>query len=117
MITKTFEIRDRGTFIPAIAIKLRPGNDGDCFLIARAGYGGHEDDQSEYILLMALSGGNGQYQSDPNHWIDSRTWTTAHKHIQENFDSLESGAVIDVEYVLKEKNEPKISEKFDGWGH
>lgn len=65
MIAKTFEIRDRATFIPVLAVKLQPDCEADRFLIARAGYGLTPADQSKYVLLMRLDSGRGMYTCDP----------------------------------------------------
>jgi hypothetical protein len=39
MTTKAFEIRDRATFIPAIAVRLDPADERERYLIARCGFG------------------------------------------------------------------------------
>ncbi len=52
MIAKTVEIRDRATFIPALAIKLVPVTDQDRYLLGRAGYGTTPASQAEYVLLL-----------------------------------------------------------------
>jgi len=39
VIIKAVEIRDTGTFIPAIAIKVVPTNEGQRYLLLRSGYG------------------------------------------------------------------------------
>jgi len=36
----------------------------------------------------------------------------AHEYIEKCFDELESGAVVDVEYILGETNKMKQSERF-----
>jgi hypothetical protein len=109
MITKTFEIRDAATFIPALAIKLEPGCEADGYLLARAGYGGTPEKQSSYVLLAKLDGAGGPLNYDRYSW-PNRTMRVAHRHIIDNFDELEPGAVIDVEFILGERAEPKQSE-------
>jgi hypothetical protein len=47
---------------------------------------------------------------DPYDWND-RTMQTAHNYIAKNFDDLSNGDVVDVEYILEETDEPKISER------
>ena len=44
---------------------------------------------------------------------DDRTIQTAHKHIASNWQSLTSGDIIDVEYILNETKEKKISERLE----
>ena len=94
--TKTFEIRDKGTFIPAVGIRINlaavPFDSQDHYLLRRAGYG-----PDPLVLLTALDGRRSEY--DPFSWGD-RTWHTAHMFIQESWDELQSGAVVDVQFIL-----------------
>lgn len=114
MITKTFEVRDRATFIPVLAIRLRPTDEADRYLIARAGYGTRPERQAEYILVVRIAGGEGRATCDPYDWGNgSRTLQVAHDHIAKNFDGLPNGAVVDVEYILGETAAPKVSESQD----
>jgi len=114
METKTFEIRDRATFIPALAVRLEPGHDLDPgrdldrYLLARAGFGLSGDEQREYVVLMRLV--TCEAQHDPAVW-GGRTMPTAHRFIHDNWDALPSGAVIDVEHILGETAQPKVSER------
>jgi len=39
--------------------------------------------------------------------------TVAHAYIEKNFHNLNSGDVIDVEFILGETDKPKTSERFD----
>lgn len=112
METKTFEIRDRATFIPAIAIRLSPSCEEDRYLLARAGYGRAAEDQGEYVLLGRIAGGEDmRFNHDPYAWGMSRTMVYAHEHIRKNWASLVSGQVICVEHLLGERPEPKKSER------
>lgn len=112
MVAKTFEIRDHHTFIPMLAVKLTPSCEKDRYLLARAGFGRSKYEQEGYVLLCQINGGGGKCQSDIYEWgAHGRTFQEAQKFIEENFDSLESGAVIDVQYILLETNEPKKSEQ------
>jgi hypothetical protein len=110
MKTKTFEIRDDGTFVPALAIKLEPNDKRDRYLLSRAGFGSANliEEQGDYVLLVHLTRVSCEY--DPFSWRGGRTMRVAHEHIDENFETLENGAVIDVEYLLGERDEPKESE-------
>jgi hypothetical protein len=111
MTTKTIEIRDRGTFIPALAIRLDPGSEADRYLLGRAGYGTSPETQKKYVTLMRINGGNGEAHCDPHDWPSgTRTFQVAHEYIIENFDALESGEVVDVEFILGETTAPKLSE-------
>lgn len=112
MIAKTFEIRDRATFIPVLAVKLRPGCEADRYLFGRAGYGTAPEVQGAFVMVCRVDGGEGFATSNQHRWNDgSRTMRRAHHHIREHFDDLESGAVIDVEFLSGETPAPKVSER------
>jgi hypothetical protein len=109
--TKMFEIRDRSTFIPVLAVNLWPKDERDLYLLSRAGYGSTPDRQGEYILLARIDGGNGKAACDPYDWADgARTLQVAHDYIIKNWNTLPNGAVVDVEYILGETKEPKVTE-------
>lgn len=108
MDAKTFEIRDDGTFIPVLAVKLCPACEGDRYLLGRAGYGTHPDEQARYVIVVKLEDCQSQY--DPNRWEHGRTMEVAHQYIREHFDELPGGAVVDVEYILGWTPQPKVSE-------
>lgn len=114
---KIFEIRDRMTFIPALAFKLDPKNEAEVFLAAKAGYSGHIDMQKTYVFLMPISGGHGYFSSDVyEHRNGGRTMAVAHKYIEENYETLEHGALVDVQFILGETSQPCESEfKMFGW--
>jgi hypothetical protein len=115
MKTKTFEIRDRGTFIPALAVKLRSdGIKEDRYLLRRAGL---DSDGSYHILLTNLQNGESHYDRYKwNGFPVVRTLPVAHEYIEKHFDELETGTVIDVEFILGETTEIKKSEKFTAFG-
>lgn len=108
METKLFEIRDRMTFIPAMAILLSANTVKENFLLRSGGYGGSDP----YILLSYLSEVS-QISCDPYTWTHGRTMQVAHKYIIENWSGLKSGDVIDVEYILGETKELKQSGIFE----
>jgi hypothetical protein len=109
MIAKTFEIRDDGTFIPVLAVKLQPGCEADRFLLSRAGFGSDLIAQSAYVMVCRLNDEGAH--SDPHAWDYARTMPNAHTYIIEHFDELESGDVVDVEFILGERATPKRSER------
>jgi len=113
METKTFEIRDRATFIPALAVKLRSdGNEEDKYVLRRAGL---DRDGSYHVALFSLNAGYGFM--DIYKWPDgARTFRVSHEYIEKHFDELETGSVIDVEFILGETTEIKKSEKFTAFG-
>ena len=107
MTAKLFEIRDEGTLIPVLAVKLKPGDEAERWLLAWSGYGVTAEGQSEYVLLAEINAGYGKATSDNFKWGDRRTMLRAHAYIKEHFDDLESGAVVDVEFILGESDKPK----------
>jgi hypothetical protein len=123
---KYLEVRDSMTFIPVIAFVLgahlyedpySPDSVASSisaesirFLTARAGYGLASYEQNKYIFVIRLQDCLCQYA--PKKW-GGRTMSTAHEYIRENFEILEDGEVIDVEYILGETPEPKVSEAKD----
>jgi len=108
MKTKTFEIRDEGTHIPAMAIVFEGSSEKERYQLARAGFGVNESHQDDYALLIHLTSMRVNY--DPSKWGGGRTMQIAHTHIIQNWSSLESGQVIDVQFILGETEEPKESE-------
>ena len=100
MDCKTFEIRDHATFIPVMCIKMVPGNEADRYLMRRTGW------LEDHIVMWKLSG-------DKIHmdWFNGRTERIAFEHICGHWSTLESGAVIDVEFIAGETKQCKISER------
>lgn len=99
MTTKLIEIRDRGTLIPALAI-LVSSEDGP--VMQRAGFG-----DTPMVYLVALATQRCQY--DPFAW-GNRTMNTAHQYIEREWPMLRDGSVVDVEFLLGERDAPKVSE-------
>lgn len=112
MEAKTFEIRDRSTFLPVLAVRLEPGNEQDGYLLDRAGFGPTPERQGEYVQLVRIAGGEGKSSCDPYDW-GNRSMTTAHQYIIDKWGDLDSGAVVDVEFILGETGAPKVSEAFE----
>ena len=100
---KTFEIRDRATMIPALAIRVAGGPEDR--LLWHAGFG----PDRPLVILVFLTEMECQY--DPYSWSGgARTMTVAHQYMQEHWGALSDGAVIDVEYLLGETSVLKTSE-------
>ena len=100
MESKLIEIRDRWTFIPALAIRVS-GDDG--YLLRRAGF------TSPLVILIHLESMECNY--DPWNWRSPRTMPRAQRYIETCWDTVKSGDVIDVEFLLGETQVPKISEE------
>lgn len=104
MIAKCLEVRDRMTFIPVVAINTAPANEGQRYLLRRAGYNA----EGATVILVSLNDCRGQ--NDPYEW-NSRTMGSAHVYIEAHWDELNDGDVVDVEFILGETTEPKKSER------
>src|SRR4051812_37144695 len=94
--TKTFELRDRGTFVAVIASRIAPFDwpegSADRYLARRSGYG------APLTLLTKLEGESAAHY-DSKAWGD-RTMSTAHTYIATHWQELASGDVVDVEFIL-----------------
>lgn len=102
---KTVEIRDRATLIPAFAIRMLPSDEKEFFLFKGAGYGFSHP----CIMLIAIEA-PWQSARSSDEWRNSpRTLVTAHKWIEKHFDEIENGDVIDVEFILDEKEKPSFN--------
>lgn len=116
MTTKLFELRDRGTFLPVICIKLDPSKEEERYLLAMTGYGLQPKTQGEYILMGRLRDGNLKCcPEEQDGYPGVRTLWVAHQHIQKHFDELTTGDVIDVEFILGETTEAKKSQRIEDW--
>jgi hypothetical protein len=105
---KIFEIRDRATFLPVIAVKI-PGwrniktPDSVKYLVWWAGH------VRDVVILYNLTNPH-KMESFYGAWGD-RTYQTAHKYIFENWDMVISGQVLDIEFILGEVDTPKESQR------
>lgn len=104
MEVKLIELRDSATFIPAIAIRLWRGrfeerlNDPEShWLIGAAGYG------SPCVLFGRLNGGEFTY--DIFDRSGSRTWFNAHRWVEDHWDEIPDGGIVDVRVILGETDE------------
>ena len=114
METKLFELRDKGTFIPIIATLMTSSDPAEAYLLRCAGYSIGSNDEW-LVLLDRLDGGHSAYQADAQHGGGPRTFPAAHMHIQNNWPELTSGQVIDVEFLLGERDTLKESERAAGY--
>lgn len=118
MNIKLLEVRDRATCITCYAFKLCPFDGSQIraailnrdemreeYLLKRAGF--NPDDG--LIVLGSLSD-RMKAQYDMYEWGD-RTFQTIHQYLIDNWDSVQSGDVLDVEFILGEVDKPKISEQ------
>lgn len=112
MQVKLFEIRDRMTFIPVMCVRFDWADESEHspslaerYLIRRCGYGPRPE-----VIMTKLAGGEVAH-CDPHAW-GGRTLNNAHLYISDHWHELESGSVVDVEFILGEVAEPKQSEAF-----
>lgn len=112
MVTKLFEVIDKETLIPVIAIKPIAMNEVENFLIARAGFSHDIRIQENYVILVHIRDNKATY--NPYDW-KGRTMVEAHKYIIKNFDILENCEVLDIEYIVGETKEKKSSERGIRW--
>lgn len=114
MESKIFEVRDVGTFMPVLAVRLEPSNKADHYLLARSGYGATAHEQGDYIMLWRLQGGGPSIATtDYYEHLPHGTIQAAHAHIEKNWHELESGAVVDVEFIAGKTALPKQSESVE----
>jgi hypothetical protein len=106
MITKCLEIRDEGTCIAAIAMKMTAANPVEDKFFWRVGYprDGHA------VVLMNLS--DQKASSDPYAacWGGTRTMALAHNWIIDHFDELTEGQVVDVRVIMGWAEKPARAE-------
>ncbi len=109
MQVKMFEVRDRHTHIPVIAVNFENSTEPEKRLLGRAGFGTTDMARAHYVMLYKTNQDFGT--TDPFNWPgSSRTMREAHIHLQKHFNELETGAVIDIEFILGETPTPKLSE-------
>lgn len=111
METKLFELRDRGTFIPLLCIKPQSETKCACgeseFATKMAWRYGYRDTPA--VIVTHMSTPNRGCHNSPEAWGD-RTFQVAHRYIQQHWDDLRTGHVVDVEFILGETLSPKESE-------
>ena len=97
MKMKVLEIRDEGTCIPALAIKMVADSPiEEKYLYYRSGYPNpleHRNSRAA-VVLMHLS--TQEAKVDPYDWDYARTMKAAHLYITDHFDELQDGQVVDV---------------------
>lgn len=127
MKVKLLELRDEMTMIPLLCVDmnvdggcvpnefasaLRETYDAQRYLLRRCGY---PCDGRPNIAITHLDCGGQRCSNDPYYW-GGRTYPVAHRYIIENWDKLKDGDVVDVEFILGEKPEPKVSERLAPYG-
>lgn len=109
MQVKILEIRDEGTHIPILAVKMLADNETQAWYVhGRCGY--PRDGTS--IAITPL-GGERNFSCDPYHWAGNRTLAYAHNYIIDHWDELSDGDVVDAEFAAGQRTEPRTSERFN----
>lgn len=98
METKLIEVRDRMTCMPVLAVTVA-GTDGP---VAR-----HAGFNARMVYCIDLTAQKAAY--DPYCWND-RTRRTAHLWLQDNWDAVQPGSVVDVRVILGEADAPAAAE-------
>lgn len=104
--TKLFEIRDSGTHIVAMGTLMEPTNDRQRYQLARAGYA-----QGSNLIYLARISSVGIATYDLYDW-ESSTMRHAHEYIQNHWDELKDGDVVDVEFIAGITKTKKVSEQY-----
>lgn len=106
---KLFEVRDSMTYIPVVATRINVAlvkGEQELSLLRKTGW----SDSNPAIIVARLGDGHGRV--DPYDWPgDTRTMPNAHAHIIANWDTLASGDVIDVEFLLGITKEKKLPDR------
>jgi hypothetical protein len=103
---KFLEIRDKATFMPMFAFTTTSDLYEQDYLLRRAGYA----PDSDLVVFGYLAQSGMPACHDPYDWND-RTKQVAHAYIQAHWHELKDGDVVDVEFILKESDQPKQSER------
>ena len=106
IVSKVFEVRDRGTHVGVLATKMKSEHNSERYELRRAGY--RQD--NPLVVCMWLTDPNTATYT-PEDW--SFRMDHAHRYISKHFDELARGSVVDIEFILGETKEPKKSEQFD----
>ena len=110
METKLFELRDEGTFISALVVRLTGESQRENWQLRRGGFSQGQIDEGKDFAMVHLSAGIGGV--DPFRMGGgTRTWPTFYRYIRENWDLHNSGDVIDASFILGETFEVKRSEQ------
>jgi hypothetical protein len=91
------------TFIPVAAFNTEPDDEAQRYLLRRAGY------PADGSTIIVVNLNDCRAANSPYEW-GARTLKVAHDYLEKHFGELADGAVIDVEFILGETDQPKVSE-------
>ena len=101
MRIKFFEVRDRATCVPVLAIRTEADGPVEAAFLGREGH------PRDGVIMVRLADGRGCV--DPYDWGD-RTHAVAHAYIIDAFEHLLDGQVVDVRVILGEAATPAAPE-------
>lgn len=104
---KLFELRDKGTFVPALCILMESKHDQEAWLLRRSGFARGQN----LVIMTGIQSHPDKASYSPYDWGDNRTRQVAHNYITTHWKELPTGAVIDVEFILGEVQTPKNTER------
>jgi hypothetical protein len=113
METKMFEVRDVGTHIVVVATAIKADLVPEKNLLRACGYDA-TGNGSYSLILTKINTTPPTSHCDAYSW-GSRTMTHAHLHIAKEFFSLPTGSVVDVAYLLGERDKPARSSNTEGF--
>lgn len=111
---KYFEVRDSCTYIPVIAVMLAPTTEDvhirpqESSLLGACGY---PSDSTAHFLVTRLS--DSETHNSPFDW-GSNTMAHAHRYIVKMWKELDSGDVVDVEFIKGISSELKRPQRLEG---
>lgn len=111
MNAKLFELRAKKTFIPLLAIRPEARTEQEAYLLQESGYG-NRDNHRQYVFLTRLDLEDRKVTCDPYAWI-THDMREAHLYLERKFDFLESGAVIDIEFLAGKTPAPKEPQRLE----
>ena len=103
--TKIFAIHDVMTLVSMMVQRLVPETLQEELILSRAGY--REIDN--YFFFSTFRDEMGEFTYDVYKLENQRSFGTAARYIKQNWDELESGELIDIEYILGEIDEDQIT--------
>ena len=105
METKVLEVRDSGTYIAVLAMRLIADDTVQRYYLEREGF-----TEGAGIVVMRIA--DQQAHADPYDWPSgARTMGIAHIYITAHFDKLKDGDVVDVQFIVGETQTKKLSER------
>jgi len=104
---KFFQVRDHATNIPVMCVRFANFmcSPKEASILARAGWG-----RNPATYYVKIAGGSPMTQYDSIDW-NGRTNQLAHRYIEEHWDELPSGSVVDVRVIAGEAETPAEFER------